>query len=75
MSDDRIVQLLEEMLALQRRHVASYQEALRNQAESIRIQKEMQDVAIRRLRVIPFLVGVVLILAAFVVWRIVAPMF
>jgi hypothetical protein len=40
MNDDRVVRLLEEMRDLQRQHVDSYREALRNQAESIRLQQE-----------------------------------
>ena len=39
MTDDRIVQLLEEIRDLQRQHVANYQEALRNQQEAIGIQR------------------------------------
>jgi len=38
-TDDRIVQLLEEIRDLQRQHVANYQEALRNQQEAIGIQR------------------------------------
>jgi len=39
MSDDQVVRLLEEIRDLQRQHVANYQEALRNQTESIRLQQ------------------------------------
>jgi len=38
-TDDRIVQLLEEIRDLQRQHVANYQEALRNQQQAIGIQR------------------------------------
>jgi hypothetical protein len=48
MDDDRVVRLLEELRDLQRQHVANYQEALRNQAESIALQKE----AVRRYRIL-----------------------
>ena len=55
MNDDRVVRLLEEMRDLQRQHVDSYREALRNQAESIRLQQE----AMKRVRVILILAGIV----------------
>jgi hypothetical protein len=38
MDDDRVVRLLEEIRDLQCQHIANYQEALRNQQESIRFQ-------------------------------------
>ena len=59
MSDDRVVRLLEEVRDLQRQHVANYQEALRNQTESIRLQQA----GLRRVRWILALAGVVLLLA------------
>ncbi len=58
MNDDRVVRLLEEMRDLQRQHVESYQEALRNQAESIRLQQD----ALKRVRVILIFAGVVFVL-------------
>jgi len=40
MSDDEIVQLLKEIRDLQRQHLEHYKEALRNQQESIQMQRE-----------------------------------
>lgn len=48
MNDDRILRVLEEMRDLQRQSTVNYQEALRNQAESIRLQQQ----GLRRVRVI-----------------------
>ena len=48
MNDDRILRVLEEMRDLQRQSTLNYQEALRNQAESIRLQQQ----GLRRVRVI-----------------------
>jgi hypothetical protein len=59
MTDDRIVQVLEEIRDLQRQHVERYGEALRNQQESIRLQQA----GLRRVRVILGFATVVLILA------------
>jgi hypothetical protein len=39
MNDDRVLRVLEEMRDLQRQSVANYQEALRNQQESIKLQQ------------------------------------
>ncbi|MGH7518580.1 MAG: hypothetical protein ACREOC_14130 [Gemmatimonadales bacterium] len=66
MNDDRVVRLLEEMRDLQRQHVESYQEALRNQAESIRLQQD----ALKRVRVILICAGVVFVLLLVVLFRI-----
>ena len=54
--DDKVVKLLEEIRDLQRQHVENYKEAVRNQQESIRLQKEWQAQATRRLRVLFVLV-------------------
>jgi hypothetical protein len=59
MTDDRIVQVLEEIRDLQRQHVERYGEALRNQQESIRLQQA----GLRRVRVILGFATVVLLLA------------
>ena len=40
MDTDRAIQLLEEIRDLQRQQVASYQQALRNQEEAVRAQRE-----------------------------------
>ena len=68
MNDDRVVRLLEEMRHLQRQHVDSYREALRNQAESIRLQQE----AMKRVRVILILAGIALVLVLVVLFRVLA---
>jgi len=62
MSDDEIVQLLKEIRDLQRQHLEHYKEALRNQQESIQMQREWRESATRRLRI--FLVVVTLLLLA-----------
>ena len=59
MTDDRIVQVLEEIRDLQRQHMERYGEALRNQQESIRLQ----HAGLRRVRVILGFATVVLLLA------------
>jgi hypothetical protein len=60
--DDRVVRLLEEIRDLQRAHVENYKDALRNQEESIRMNKEWQRKASLRqivaLIVIAVLIGV-----------------
>ena len=58
MSDDRIIQLLEEIRDLQRQHVDRYGEALRNQQESIRLQQA----GLRRVRIILAFATIVLIM-------------
>jgi len=62
MTEDRVVKLLEEIRDLQRQHVDNYKEALRNQQESIQLQREWQAKAQRRLRILFLLV--VLVIAA-----------
>jgi len=52
MTDDQIVQLLREIRDLQQQHLERYQEALRNQQESIQMQREWQVSASRRLRLL-----------------------
>jgi hypothetical protein len=52
MSDDEIVQLLKEIRDLQRQHLEHYKEALRNQQESIQMQREWRVMATRRLQII-----------------------
>jgi CHASE3 domain sensor protein len=59
MSDDRIIQLLEEIRDLQRQHVDRYGEALHNQQESI----GLQQAALRRVRIILGFATIVLIMA------------
>ncbi len=56
MTDERAIKLLEEIRDLQRQHVENYKEAIRNQQESIQLQKEWQVQATRRLRILFLLV-------------------
>jgi CHASE3 domain sensor protein len=58
-TDDRVVQLLEEIRDLQRQHGERYGEALRNQQESIRLQQA----GLRRVRIILAFATVALIIA------------
>jgi hypothetical protein len=62
--DDRVVKLLEEIRDLQRLHVENYKDALQNQQESIRMNKEWQRKASLRqviaLIVIAVVIGVFL---------------
>lgn len=59
MNDDRVLRILEEIRDLQRANVANYQEALRNQHESI----TLQQAAVRRVRVIMAVAAAALIVA------------
>jgi len=61
--NQRIVALLTEMRELQRQHLGLYQEAVRNQAASIELQRQAQALATRRLKLVPALLVVVLGLA------------
>jgi CHASE3 domain sensor protein len=74
--DARIVQLLEELRDLHRQHLDLYREALRNQAEFVQVQRELQQSAAKRLKMIPTLIVVVLgfvivilVLLGRVIWR------
>jgi len=58
MNDDRILRVLEEMRDLQRQSTASYQLALRNQEESIKLQQQ----GLRRVRVILGIATVALVI-------------
>jgi len=62
-NDDRVFKLLEEIRDLQRQHVANYKDALRNQEESIRMNREWQRTASQRQLVA--LIAVALLLASF----------
>jgi hypothetical protein len=57
MSDDRVVQVLVEVRDLQRQLLAAYGQALENQREAIRIQRETA----RRARMMLGVVGVILL--------------
>jgi hypothetical protein len=66
MSDEHTVRLLEEIRDLQRQHLESHREALRNQAESVRMQRDIYEVTRRRFRLIPYVILVVLALVGVV---------
>lgn len=73
MSDEVVVRLLEEIRDLQRQqvegqkeirdlqrqHVENYKDALRNQQESIQMQKDFQRDAVKRLRIVAVLIGLI----------------
>ncbi len=62
MADEQVIKLLEEIRDLQKLHVENYKEALKNQQESIDIQKR----AMRRQKITQL--TCVLLLAAFFVF-------
>lgn len=57
MTDERVVQVLEEVRDLQRQLLAAYGQALENQREAIRTQRETT----RRARMLLGVVGVILL--------------
>lgn len=57
MTDDRVVQVLEEVRDLQRQLLAAYGQALENQREAIRTQRDTA----RRARMMLGVVGVILL--------------
>jgi hypothetical protein len=59
MTDDQVIRLLEEIRDLQRQHAERYGEALRNQEESIRLQRA----GLRRVRIVLGFATVAVILA------------
>ena len=59
MNDDRIVRLLEEIRDLQRQHVENYKDALRNQEESIRMNREWHRKATQRQLIALVVIGLV----------------
>jgi hypothetical protein len=63
MDDERAIQLLQEIRDLHREHLESYRRGLRNQEESVRMQREMQDDYRRRMRMVLILAAVVVLLA------------
>lgn len=57
MADEQVIKLLEEIRDLQKSHVENYKDALRNQQESIAIQRS----ALRRQRITLLVVGFILL--------------
>lgn len=65
MAEEQVVKLLEEIRDLQKLHVANYKDALKNQQESIEIQKQ----ASRRQKITLLVISLVLlILLGFIAW-------
>lgn len=56
-ADEQVIKLLEEIRDLQKLHVENYRDALKNQAESIDIQKR----ALRRQKITSLVIGLVLV--------------
>jgi len=70
MSEEQIVRLLEEIRDLQKLHVENYKGALKNQQESIEIQRQ----AMRRQRINLFVIGIVLVIfLSFIAWSSYSP--
>jgi CHASE3 domain sensor protein len=69
MADDQILRVLEEIRDLQKQHMENYQDALRNQREAIAIQKS----AMRRVRWLVAMIGVVLLGIVPLLWSLVTP--
>ncbi|PYX51112.1 MAG: hypothetical protein DMG79_04170 [Acidobacteria bacterium] len=65
MTEEVVIKLLEEIRDLQKLHVENYKNALKNQQESIEIQRR----AMRRQRINLLVIGVVLVVfLGFIAW-------
>ena len=65
MADEQVVKLLEEIRDLQKLHVENYKDALKNQQESIEIQRQ----SVRRQKINLLVIGIVLIIfLGFLAW-------
>ena len=65
MAEEQVVKLLEEIRDLQKLHVENYRDALKNQQESIDIQKR----ALSRQRITSLVLGLILVaFLAFLAW-------
>ena len=64
--DDRVVRLLEEIRATHHEHLELYKQGLKNQMDSVALQRDMAAAAQKRLRFVPVLIGVVFFLIAIV---------
>jgi len=70
MAEEDVIRVLEEIRDLQKQHIENYKDALKNQQESIELQKR----AVRRQRVSLLVLG--LLLAALIIvsfWSSIAP--
>jgi hypothetical protein len=64
-ADEQVVKLLEEIRDLQKLHVENYKDALKNQQESMEIQRQ----AVRRQKINLLVIGIVLIIfLGFLAW-------
>jgi large-conductance mechanosensitive channel len=64
-AEEQVIKLLEEIRDLQKAHVENYQDALKNQRESMDFQKQ----AVRRQRITSLVMGFVLLaFLIFLVW-------
>jgi hypothetical protein len=64
-AEEQVVKLLEEIRDLQKLHVENYKDALKNQQESIEIQRQ----AVRRQKINLLVIGIVLIIfLGFLAW-------
>ncbi|MGH9496984.1 MAG: hypothetical protein ACRD3B_18450 [Candidatus Sulfotelmatobacter sp.] len=65
MAEEQVIKLLEEIRDLQKLHVENYKDALKNQQESIEIQKR----AVRRQKIAVLVLGLILVaFLLFSVW-------
>ena len=65
MAEEQVIKLLEEIRDLQKLHVENYKDALKNQQESIELQRR----AVRRQKIIPISLGSLLaVFLAFLAW-------
>lgn len=65
MAEEQVIKLLEEIRDLQKLHVENYKDALKNQQESIDLQRR----AVRRQKIVALSLGSLLaIFLAFVAW-------
>jgi hypothetical protein len=65
LAEEQVVKLLEEIRDLQKLHVENYKDALKNQKESIDLQRG----AVRRQKITSLVLGVILVIfLAFLAW-------
>ncbi len=65
MAEEQVIKLLEEIRDLQKSHVENYKDALKNQQESIEIQKR----ALRRQKITSLVLAVILVaFLAYLAW-------
>jgi cell division protein FtsL len=62
MDEDRVARLLEEIRDLQRQHFATYRQALDNQQEAVRMQREGMTRARKLLWAVGVVIAIVLVM-------------